>query len=74
MLGRVMKQLMKHGTGVAVGIPRPLLYELNWLCGQNVIVELLEDRSAVVVRKPRLEDFGPTTPPRLIHGDKELER
>ncbi len=41
------------------------MYALNWICGQGVMVELLEDARGVVIRLPRADDFGPVTPPRL---------
>jgi hypothetical protein len=68
-MGRAMMKLVRHGNGTVVGICRPMLYELGWICGQDLIVELLEDKSGVIVRRPRIEDFGPTTPPRLVFGE-----
>jgi antitoxin component of MazEF toxin-antitoxin module len=63
---RKLTHLGKHGNSTAVCVPREFLYALNWICGQNVMLELLEDKSGVVVRLPRVEDFGAVLPPRLI--------
>ncbi len=62
---RNQQRLMKHGNSTAVSVSRSFLYALNWVCGQAIMVELLEDRSGMLVRLPRMEDFGSIIPPRL---------
>jgi len=42
---RAAHPLVKHGSSVAVVIPRYLLCSLGWLCGDTVVEELLEDNS-----------------------------
>lgn len=42
---RAMHPLVKHGGSVAVVIPRYLLYDLGWCCGDVVVEELLEDNT-----------------------------
>ena len=62
---RVIQKLCKHGSSTSVSLPRYLLFELGWVCGQGVIVELMEDQS-LRVRLPRQEDFGPVPVPRAL--------
>jgi len=40
---RTFQQLYRHGNATAVTIPRYLLFELGWLPGEHVVLELLED-------------------------------
>jgi hypothetical protein len=62
---------MKHGNTTAIAVSRPFLFALNWLPGQAVILELLEDGSGFVVRLPKQEDFGPVLPPRLARPSSQ---
>jgi|GEM_PF-5804813 len=62
---RNQQRLCKHGSSAAVVIPKPFLYAMNWVCGQAVMVEILEDGAGILVRLPRVEDFGPIVPPRI---------
>jgi antitoxin component of MazEF toxin-antitoxin module len=70
---RNTQRICKHGSCTVVTIPRQFMYALNWICGQGVIVELLEDGKGVLVRQPRLEDFGPVIPPRLFFDQTKTQ-
>lgn len=61
---RTLQKLMKCGNGTHITIPRPALFYLGWLPGEQVIFELLEDKS-IRVRKPCEEDFRVNGVPKL---------
>lgn len=54
---RCLQKLMRCGNGTHLTIPRAALFYLGWLPGEQVIFELLEDKS-VRVRKPNQDDFN----------------
>jgi antitoxin component of MazEF toxin-antitoxin module len=66
---RGIQRVLKHGSSAVVTIPRPFLYHLGWIIGQGVMVELLEDKQGLILRAPRLEDFGPMGPPRVVQAN-----
>lgn len=59
LVRRDIQKLSRNGSSVNVNILRPYLRHLGWLAGQTVIVELY-DNDAILLRKPRQEDLGPT--------------
>jgi len=65
---RGFQKLCRNGSSTVVTIPRPILYALDWLPGQVVIIEVLEDKS-IRVRVPEQADFRPKPIPRLMFGD-----
>lgn len=60
-----MQKLVRNGNSTQVTIPRQLLGELEWLPGQGVIVETLEDKS-LHIRLPQPEDFSPLRARRVL--------
>ena len=65
---RGLQKLYRNGGSTVVSIPRPILFALDWLPGQLVIIEVLEDKS-LHLRLPRTDDLGPRMPPRLVFDD-----
>jgi antitoxin component of MazEF toxin-antitoxin module len=61
-----LQRIYKHGNSTAVSVPRQFMYALNWIAGQNIMVELLEDGAGILIRLPRQEDFGNVIPPRMV--------
>lgn len=66
-LPRVLQKLCKHGNATAICLPRFVLYDLGWVSGQAVMVEILEDRS-VRLRLPCAQDFAPIANGRILSG------
>jgi antitoxin component of MazEF toxin-antitoxin module len=66
-------KLNKHGNSTAVTIPRSFLYQLGWLTGRKIIVELNDDRTECVIRLPRHSDYGVVGPP-SIHREIDVNR
>lgn len=66
-LPRVLQKLCKHGNATAIVIPRFVLFEIGWVCGQAVMVEVLDDQS-VRIRLPQQQDFAPLAAPRILGG------
>lgn len=54
---RAILKLVRCGGATHVTIPRAALFYLGWLPGEQVILELLEDKS-VRIRKPCHDDFS----------------
>jgi antitoxin component of MazEF toxin-antitoxin module len=54
---RCLQKLCRCGNSTHFAIPRPALFWLGWLPGEQVIFELLEDKS-IRVRKPTSDDFA----------------
>lgn len=71
MRKRTFQTLYRHGNATAVTIPRYLLFELGWLPGEHVVLELLEDQS-VLVRIPDPRDFR-KRPPVVTRSPLPLE-
>jgi len=65
---RAIQKLHRNGSSTIVTIPRPVMMALDWLPGQVVIVEVLEDRS-LRVRVPTTADLSPIKPPRFMLDD-----
>jgi antitoxin component of MazEF toxin-antitoxin module len=55
---RCIQKLVRCGNATHFTIPRAALLWLGWLPGEQVIFEVLEDKS-VRVRKPTPDDFAP---------------
>lgn len=64
-----LQKLARHGNSTAVSIPRAMLQHIDWLPGQHVIVEVLEDKS-IRVRRPTEHDFMGTPTPRLMFDEQ----
>lgn len=47
------QKLVRNGTSTAVTIPRRFLHALNWLSGDDVFLEVTEDRAVVIRRISR---------------------
>ena len=58
---RCIQKLVRNGNATHVALPRPLLMWLNWLPGEAIVVEALEDKS-VRLRRPTSDDFLPRNP------------
>lgn len=65
---RALQKLVKNGNSTAVSIPRPILIHLGWLPGEQVVMEVLEDKS-IRVRRPCERDIAPLGAPRLVYDD-----
>jgi antitoxin component of MazEF toxin-antitoxin module len=63
---RALQRLIHNGNSTSITIPRTILHHLGWLCGEHVIIEVLEDRS-LRIRRPCERDFAPLGPPHLLH-------
>lgn len=63
---RCAHKLTKHGNSVHLVIPRYLLANLGWLCGDTVVEELLED-GTLRVRPLKDPAFRPKPIPKLVH-------
>lgn len=59
---RVRGKLVANGNCTAVNIPKAMLHYLGWLSGEEIVFELLEDRS-IRIRELTRDDFP--TPKRL---------
>lgn len=70
---RALQKLTRNGNSTAVSIPRPLLFQLGWIPGRAVIVELTEDCKSLVVRLPNEKDFGPVSAPRLLDDSTAVQ-
>lgn len=55
---KFLQKLVRNGGATQVTIPRPILGQLDFVAGQTVMVEVIED-GAIRVRRPREADFGP---------------
>jgi antitoxin component of MazEF toxin-antitoxin module len=53
---RCRVKLSSNGTSTCVNIPRAVLFYLGWLCGEEVVLELLEDQS-IRLRRLTRDDF-----------------
>lgn len=62
---RALQKLIRNSASTGLTIPRTFLHHLGWMCGESVIIELLEDQS-LRIRRPELRDFQPIQAPRLI--------
>lgn len=55
---RTLQKLVRNGNSTQFTIPRAVLLHLGWIAGETVLLEVLED-GAILMRRPRSEDFGP---------------
>ena len=62
---RALQKLATHGNSTGVNFPRVMLHHLEWLPGESVIIELLEDKS-LRIRRPCEKDFAPVQAPRIF--------
>ena len=62
---RAIQKIIRNGNSAMVTIPRPLLIHLEWLPGETLILELLEDKS-IRIRRPTERDFAPVQRPQII--------
>ncbi len=69
---RALQKLVRNGNATAVSIPRAILFQLGWLPAQAIIVEITESGDALIVRRPKAEDFGPIVAPRVVAGGGQL--
>lgn len=67
---RALQKLLRCGNATHVTIPRAAMFYLGWLPGEQVIFELLEDKS-VRVRRPTVDDFSVKGAPTLVL-DREM--
>lgn len=63
---RALQKLVRNGNSTGVMIPRPILIYLGWLPGEQIVIEVLEDKS-LHVRRPCERDVAPLGPPKLIY-------
>lgn len=61
---RCFQKLVRNGNATHVCIPRTALMWLNWLPGEGIILEVLEDRS-IRLRRAVPDDFLPKNPKAL---------
>jgi antitoxin component of MazEF toxin-antitoxin module len=67
---RALQKLTRNGNSTMVTIPRAVLIHLDWLPGEAVILEVLEDKS-IRLRRPRDGDFAPVRMPRVTLDDAD---
>lgn len=70
---RLQQKLHRNGSSTVLTIARPILAVTEWLPGQIVIVEVLEDKS-LRVRLPCERDFQPMRPARVVLDADEPPR
>lgn len=54
---RGIQKLVRNGNATQVTIPRAVLHWLGWLTGEDVLFEVLEDKS-ILFRRVRPSDFA----------------
>jgi antitoxin component of MazEF toxin-antitoxin module len=62
---RALQKLVRNGNSTQVSIPRATLQWLEWLPGEAVIIETLEDKS-IRIRRPAADEFLPKRPARMV--------
>ena len=65
---RAEQKLVRHGNATGVNIPRQILVHLGWLCGESIVVELLEDKS-LRLRRRTAADYAPISTPRIVYDE-----
>lgn len=63
---RALQKLVRNGSSTAVTIPRPMLFWLGWIPGEAILLECLDDKLGIVIRRPNERDFGPILSPKLL--------
>lgn len=53
---RALQRLVRNGHATQVTIPKAILIHLGWLPGEDVIVDVLEDKT-LHIRRPETKDF-----------------
>ena len=73
LVPRALQKLVRNGNATAITIPRHVLFHLGWLPGEAMILDVLDDKSGVIVRRPNERDFGPIVAPHMFRTTEPVK-